>query len=66
MLWWGFQVVYPFGLWSRLSRVVKVLIGYGQYFARRGRVLLTAFAVLLYPAHHAIAPDYTHNSVYFL
>ena len=25
----GFQVVYPLGLWSRLSGVVKVLYGYG-------------------------------------
>ena len=25
----GFQVVYPLGLWSRFSRVVKVLYGYG-------------------------------------
>ena len=24
-----FQVVYPLGLWSRLSGVVKVLYGYG-------------------------------------
>ena len=26
----GFQVVYPLGLWSRSSGVVKVLYGYGQ------------------------------------
>ena len=25
----GFQVVYPLGLWSRFSAVVKVLYGYG-------------------------------------
>ena len=25
----GFQVVYPLGLWSRSSGVVKVLCGYG-------------------------------------
>ena len=25
----GFQVVYPLGLWSRFSGVVKVLYGYG-------------------------------------
>ena len=25
----GFQVVYSLGLWSRFSRVVKVLRGYG-------------------------------------
>ena len=25
----GFQVVYPLGLWSRSSEVVKVLYGYG-------------------------------------
>ena len=25
----GFQVVYPLGLWSRSSGVVKVLYGYG-------------------------------------
>ena len=25
----GFQVVYPLGLWSRSSGVVKVLHGYG-------------------------------------
>ena len=25
----GFQVVYPLGLWSRFSGVVKVLHGYG-------------------------------------
>ena len=25
----GFQVVYPLGLWSRFSGVVKVLLGYG-------------------------------------
>ena len=25
----AFQVVYPLGLWSRLSGVVKVLHGYG-------------------------------------
>ena len=25
----GFQVVYPLGLWSGSSRVVKVLHGYG-------------------------------------
>ena len=26
----GFQVVYPLGLWSRFSGVVKVLYGYGK------------------------------------
>ena len=26
----GFQVVYPLGLWSRSSGVVKVLYGYGK------------------------------------
>ena len=25
----GFQAVYPLGLWSRFSGVVKVLYGYG-------------------------------------
>ena len=25
----GFQPVYPLGLWSRSSRVVKLLYGYG-------------------------------------
>ena len=25
----GFQVIYPLGLWSRFSGVVKVLYGYG-------------------------------------
>ena len=25
----GFRVVYPLGLWSRFSGVVKVLYGYG-------------------------------------
>ena len=25
----GFQVVYPLGLWSRFSGVVKILHGYG-------------------------------------
>ena len=26
---WGFQVVYPAGLWSRFSGVVNVLFEYG-------------------------------------
>ena len=26
----GFQVAYPLGLWSRISRIVKVLFRYGK------------------------------------
>ena len=26
----GFQIVYPLGLWSRFSAVVKVLFGFGR------------------------------------